>query len=410
MYHWFVRLGFVFLLTFLPAAEGAAQKALAGKWRCHLECPGGEIQFGLNIEGSAFKLKAFVTNGNESIPVESITATETESTFRLDFDHYDSFIRFALDSSRLSGVFKKTRGADEVVELKFGGYRESEVAPARAGREVAKSIDGRWMVDFESSDDPAVGVFKTNDDGRLSGTFLTTTGDYRYLDGEFKNGKMQLSCFDGAHAFLFLADLKEDGTLKGDFWSSNTWHEPWTAKKDMDAKLPDAFEQTVLTKNHNISEFKFPNLDGELTSLVDEKFNAPARLIYVFGSWCPNCHDAAVYFKQLQSKYGSDLSILGLAFELTGDFSRDADQVKKYLKRHDVDYPVLVAGLSDKKLATKSIPFLDRVRSYPTTIFVDAKNEVVAIHTGFTGPATGDAYEKLKTRFETIIQKLVDEN
>ena len=73
-----------------------------------------------------------------------------------------------------------------------------------------------------------------------------------------------------------------------------------------------------------------------------------------------------------------------------------------------MEYPVLVAGMSDKELATKSIPFLDRVRSYPTTIFVDSDDEVVAIHTGFTGPATGNAYDELKSQFEEIIQKLLE--
>ena len=134
------------------------------------------------------------------------------------------------------------------------------------------------------------------------------------------------------------------------------------------------------------------------------------RLIYVFGSWCPNCHDAAEYFAELQKKYdGQRLSILGLAFEHTGDFERDSQQVRRYLERHGASYPVLIAGLSDKKEASQAVPFLDRVRSYPTTVFVDANNKVRAVHTGFSGPATGAAYVDLKQKFESLIDQMISE-
>ena len=116
---------------------------------------------------------------------------------------------------------------------------------------------------------------------------------------------------------------------------------------------------------------------------------------------------ADTFRSALEEKYGDDLSILGLAFEVTGDFERDVIQVKRYLKRHNVSYPVLVAGLSDKKLASKSVPFLDKVRSYPTTIFVNSKQEVISIHTGFSGPATGKEYESLKRKFDELIDSMI---
>ena len=145
-----------------------------------------------------------------------------------------------------------------------------------------------------------------------------------------------------------------------------------------------------------------------MRKLTDTEFAGKARLIYVFGSWCPNCHDAAAYFADLKKKY-KDLSILGLAFELTGDFDRDANQVRRYLKRHNVDYPVLIAGTADKTDATKKLGLLDRVRSYPTTIFVDGKGSVHAVHTGFAGPATGKAYVQLKQKFESTIEQMLKE-
>ncbi len=51
---------------------------------------------------------------------------------------------------------------------------------------------------------------------------------------------------------------------------------------------------------------------------------------------------------------------------------------------------------------------LDKVRSYPTFIFLDSQDTVKAIYTGFSGPATGDAYQKLRSQFEQIIESCLD--
>ena len=72
---------------------------------------------------------------------------------------------------------------------------------------------------------PAVGILRYEKSGDVVGTFLTTTGDYRYLSGNLllsKAGhKLALSTFDGSHAFLFESILDNDNLtqLKGDYYS-----------------------------------------------------------------------------------------------------------------------------------------------------------------------------------------------
>jgi thiol-disulfide isomerase/thioredoxin len=54
-------------------------------------------------------------------------------------------------------------------------------------------------------------------------------------------------------------------------------------------------------------------------------------LISLFGTWCPNCNDEAVYLAELAKRYGErGLSILGVAFELTDDLERSVDMVGRY--------------------------------------------------------------------------------
>ena len=154
----------------------------------------------------------------------------------------------------------------------------------------------------------------------------------------------------------------------------------------------------------------YPDLDGRPRSLADPEFAGRARIVEIFGSWCPNCSDATAYLVELDREYRErGLSIVGLAFEMTGDFERDAAQVRVYAEHHRIDFPLLVAGVSDKGKASESFPLLDRIRSYPTTIFMHADGRVRAVHQGYTGPATGEAYAELRERFRELVEELLRE-
>ena len=274
----------------------------------------------------------------------------------------------------------------------------------------AGAFGGRWSVDFESSDELAIGTFAVDANQIASGTFLITTGDYRYLAGRVDGDLMRLSTFDGAHAFLFHARLQDDGSIEGDFWSGNWHHETWTAVRDDDAQLPDAFGQTTVTDGEAIEELVFKDLDGTPTRVLDvlDRSGAKARIIEIFGSWCPNCSDAGRELVSLKESFGDDLAIVGLAFEITEDFERSVEQVKRHHEHIGSDWPILIGGLYDKDKATETLGFLDRVRSYPTLVFLDEQNQVQAVYSGFSGPATGEAYTTQRARFEELIRSAIE--
>jgi len=396
-----------------PMGERSAE--LTGEWDVRIACPGGDIRFGLQLQQTistsptaTVSWSGFLVNGVERIAVPEVSVVDDKIT--LSITHYDPVVTLQQnpdEADALIGQWTKRRGANEWVQMAVRARRPQTTE--QAATTASQPFLGRWSVKFAKSDDPAVAVFRQVED-HVEGTFLTTTGDYRFLSGDVRDGVLRLSCFDGGHAFLFHARQSVDGRLQGDFWSASTWHEGWTATANAQAKLPDSFEQTVAVAGVDANALKFPGLDGVARSINDPQFAGKARIIYVFGSWCPNCHDAAAYFSELQTRFGDQgLSILGLAFELTGDFERDREQVQRYAKRHSTSYPILIAGLSDKAQASKRLPILDRVRSYPTTIFLDRDNRIRAIHTGFSGPATGAEYNRLRERFELLITELLED-
>ena len=398
------------LTSVAPAAQepGATPGAKGEeRWVASLETQGGPLEFGLELERRGEGWRAYLVNEPERIPVDDVVWNEHE--LRIPIPHYDSWIEARREGEEYRGTWRKVRGKDKTAVVPFRARPGHRLPPRPVLAVLPKHVGGRWAVDFESDDLPAVAVFEQAvGSNRLSGTFLTATGDYRYLAGHVTGAELVLSCFDGAHAFLFEARVQNDGTLSGTFHSGNWWSETWTARRDEDARPVDAFHQTSWGERASPADVVYPDTKGELKSLGDPDIRGKAYLLQVFGSWCPNCHDETRYLVELHRKYAArGLSIVGLAYELTGDFERDAAQVERFAERHGIEYPLLVAGTANKGDATAALGVLDRVRSYPTTIFLTGDGTVRAVHSGFAGPATGEAHRALRGEFETLIEELL---
>ncbi|MFT4709167.1 MAG: thiol-disulfide isomerase/thioredoxin [Bacteroidia bacterium] len=424
----------------------------SGSWRAVLDSPGGELPFELSLETVGQILGDFNVESpaQESIQDPVITPTivakihngaEVIPCGEVQFDGdrivislppYDSRLiaQVAADGRSMTGHWEKFVGKEELRTMPFSARLSDETrfpydegphafpmiprgnagGPSDFYLDTAREIDGRWQVDFAADANAAVGIFHASAGGPATGTFLTTLGDYRYLAGNYAYGRLRLSCFDGGHAFLFDAKMTEGGKLEGDFWSSTSWHEKWTATKDGEAALPDSFGLTTWDPGAKLGDFSFLNRDGESVPLDDPQFAGKARIISIFGTWCPNCNDEAAYLAELHERYGErGLAILGVAFELDDDLMRSADVVDRFRKRHGATWPVLFGTIADKAVASGSIRGLDKVRAFPTTLFIDANNQVRAVHTGFAGPATGSAHLHMRERVESLVEELLRE-
>jgi thiol-disulfide isomerase/thioredoxin len=390
-----------------------------------LETPGGPLPFLIDVvESEDDGWLAGIHDLERTTQLYPIVEGEV-SEIKIPFKNYDSALTLEgeLAVPYLKGNWVKNRGpgkqASMNVSVRKAGDDDAFLFEPVEGAGQPSQFQGQWKVRFESSDDFAVAKFGMGPgplhtgagmENFMYGTFLTTTGDYGMLKGRVDGNLMRLSTFDGAHAFLFHARMQDDGTIEGDFWSGNWWHETWTAVRDENAALPDAFEQTTIADEDALNDMVFKNLQGEPTRVLDvlDESNAPARIIEIFGTWCPNCSDAGRELVSLREQFGDDLAVVGLAFEVTEDFERSVQQVRHHHEHIGTDWPILIAGLSDKDKASQALPVLDKVRSYPTLIFLDRNNEVQGVYSGFSGPATGDAYIKQRERFEALIESMID--
>ena len=127
------------------------------------------------------------------------------------------------------------------------------------------------------------------------------------------------------------------------------------------------------------------------------------------GTWCPNCHDETRFLATYLSAH-KDLPInaIALAFERHSDPTRAALTLRTYRDKMGITYPIVHAGMANKDSAALKLPFLDKIMSFPTTVFLDKQNRVRRVHTGFSGPATSE-YTRFTTEFDQFVRLLAAE-
>lgn len=259
-----------------------------------------------------------------------------------------------------------------------------------------KTYEVTFSYDCEDCAYKSVGIFNANN-GVVSGTFLTETGDYRYLQGEtYENGNFYLSCFDGAHLFHFTGMAIGDSIKNGIFKSGKHHSELWNAALNPNAKLRDPDSLTYLKPGYDALEFTVRNINGDSVHFNKEKFLGKTTVVQILGTWCPNCSDETIFWKDVKKTMGDDLQIIPVAFERGSAFEKHVKAVSNYRKQFDLPYEVFVGGEINKNNAAQVFKALNAVMSYPTSIIIDPTGRVKTIHTGFYGPSTGK-YHKIYT-------------
>ena len=278
---------------------------------------------------------------------------------------------------------------------------------------IFPELFGRWKVVFEPgtpNEEVLVGVFQQEMNGRIFGSFLSETGDYRYLHGYAANGKLHLQTYTGYWAFVVEADLNGSNEMTGVFYSGGKSSTPFKATRDEAVQLRNEAELTYLIKrDERVVLNNLIKLNGRKTNLDFSK-KGQVTLIQIMGTWCPNCIDETNLLRALKETYGpKGLEIVALGFEVGNDSKKQRSRLKKFAKDLQVNYPVFLAGTSSKEAAAAYFPMLNGIMSFPTSILVDRQGKIIAIHTGFSGPATGTAYTELVEKFKQEIEGALNE-
>ncbi len=381
--------------------------------RAFEEVSKGELPFNLEIEykedGS---MTAYILNGDEKMETENVQFGRMKyrpvDTFQINFPLYDTYIKGTFQERFMKG--KWIVNYKENYEIPFTAEYGRNFRFTNLKKEPALDLTGKWEVRFSLEKDPypAIGEF-VQTGNNLKGTFLTETGDYRFLEGTIQGNKLYLSCFDGSHAFLFEGKILEDQTILGSFKSGKHYATTWSAKRNEKVKIGDPYQLTYLKEGYDKFDFSFPDTEGNSVSLSDKKFKNKVVLVQILGTWCPNCRDETNFLVDyLKSNPNENLEVVGISYERYKDAEKSKNSIKRYREKIRIPYPILYGGYYNKAQASESLPMLNKIISYPTMIFIDKNGKVRKIHTGFAGPATSE-YQDYKMEFNGFVEQLLSE-
>lgn len=384
---------------------------LEGRWRATLKLNEfDELPFNFDLQYTNKTYTMTLLNGSERIPVKDFTFDKDSVFIKLPV--YNAEFRGKFNQRRILGVWNNYSSRTDRQVPFYAVYGDSS-------RFIVNTIDsipnvnGRWEVSFISADrktrTDAVGEFRQNGE-YLAATFLTPTGDYRYLEGRVGDNELMLSSFDGAHAYLFLANINEFNELDGDFYAGEGGHDMWLAFRNDTASLPNAETLTQLKNPAKRKiDFTFTDLNGKSVSLSDPTFQHKVVIVQVMGTWCPNCMDETRMLTELYKKYHSKgLEVIALAFETSAELDKARPQLLHFKKSMGVTYPILLAGKNSKVDATRTLDMLKEVKAFPTMLVIDRQGFVDKIHTGFSGPATSE-YRTFVQSFSDYIEQLLQQ-
>lgn len=401
---------FLTFFTSLACISLSAQGIISkGFWRAAVIRPDGkEIVFNLRSDEENRKTIFYLDNASEAMKIKEVQIKS--DSIIIDMPVFESGFRAKIISKdSLSGVWiRASIGKNIVLPFTAGAKQPARFVPPYGA--ASKNISGKYSVTFLSDSEPAIGTF-TQTGNKIHGSVLTPTGDDRYLEGIVSADSVWLSGFDGIHALLYTAKIKGD-TLTGTVYSGATAKRDFTARLNDNPILPNSAAMYVKDGEDGRLSFTFKDLNGKNISINNPRFKNKVVVIDIMGSWCPNCMDETAFLSDYYKKNKSrGIEMIGLCYELTTDFNRSRNSIEKFKKQFDVQYPLLVTGVSvaDPQRTEKTLPQLTPIKMFPTTIILDKTGKVRKIDTGFEGPATGDYYTDYVSEFSTLMDKLLRE-
>jgi hypothetical protein len=330
-------------------------------------------------------VSGMVISGEGSGPLEGvavgvkgtniISGSQQDGMFYIEVPANDSILVFAHDEYQTTEI-RLAGGNEYHVVLNKGRNRPQTRA--------AVSVSGAWRAVFDIR--PGVEVpfnfeIRTSEGGGLKAFF-------RNADEWFEGGRV-LQTADSLHILLDQFDnelafrLQPDG-LSGVLRRQDGSGSPLPVRAA--PGITYRFEDNGIPPSRDISgtyDVTFTTANGK-----EEK--------------------SVGLFRQ-QANQARGVEVISIQYERQTDSAFVRKVLTRMRQRYDIQYDQVFGGIADKQAVAASLPALNSFLAFPTTIFIDKKGRVAKIHTGYTGPATGQYYQDFVKEFNGEVDTLVRE-
>ena len=365
------------------------------------------IPFQLKVENGGKKI--YVINDTEEL---LMNAHAKKDSIYLHFPIQDAEVIFKLEKNGESARgywINYNKKVQQRIPFTLTWNISQRFPQMHPTKPIESLFDGTWEVTFQpgtKEEEKAIGIFKAGKDTEIAGTFLTETGDYRFLAGNRSGQRFSMSTFNGSWAMMFEAEMHSD-TLKGKFYSGVSYASDWIAVRNPDAKLRNEASLTYVVNDQKVNTADMVQLNGAGFSLKSNE--GKVIVLQIMGTWCPNCLDEVQFMNKLHKGYEQfGLEIIALAYEVGTDEKQTRKKLKAFKKKIGMEYDLVLAGKSSKDVASAQFPMLNGIMSFPTTIIIGKDGKVLHVHTGYSGPATGPAHKELTDKIQLEIERALD--
>ena len=380
-----------------------------GIWRGQLSVKDNQAPFLFEVKNAKTQQATVILmNGEERVELKGVICRG--DSVIIPIESYDAVIKAAVSGDKLQGRFLKnyiTNDPGVIFQAQFNNTNRFTSVP----NPIDVPVDGKWDVLFvEDKGDTThnVGIFKTKDHV-VTGSILTNSGDMRFLEGTYTATGVLLSAFAGLSPYLIELNFIGKDRFEGTFYTTRGKTKLIGTRNDK-AGLADPYSLTKMKPGKETLSFKLPNIMGQQISLGDERYKNKVVIVSILGSWCPNCLDEMKYLAPwYKANNNRGVEIVGLSFERKDDFAYAKAAISRLKVKYGTEYEILFAGKVGEEATSKALPEVEKVSSYPTTIFIDKKGKVRKIYTGYNGPATGLFYDEFKDEFNKLIDGLLEE-
>lgn len=382
-----------------PEPEPEAE-TVAGRWDAVVVANDVDVPFPFEITIDGASVRGSFFNGERRI-----TSTEgslVDNELKLTFGQYGSTLQATYSDGALTGEYIRTRGAYP--------FRASRAPAGNVASESAPSIDGTWIATANSNKGEDAWRFIARQNGaEVEGTILRVDGDTGTLQGAFRDGRFVLSHFSGARPLRVEVTPLDDGTLELQLNGKTELRAvraDTAAAADIGTPTDPAYHTSVRDPSEPF-QFAFPNLEGQIVSSTDERFQGKVVLVNITGSWCPNCHDEAPFLAALYNELQDrGFEIVALSFE-RGAQLENPEQLRTFIDTYDLEYTVLLAGEPDD--VAELIPQAVNLNAFPTSFILGRDGRVRAVHAGFPSPGSGEYYEQAEREITELVESLLAE-
>lgn len=333
-----------------------------------------------------------IVNGQERIAIEM--KWKEDSTFTASLPLFNTYFEGKAEKGVLTGNWvDPTRSGD--YRIPFSIHR---TPPPPLTDNMHALVSLRYKIVFDDDSIPAVLEmrYEARLNGPLTGTVLTETGDYRYLQGVMgENNMFYLSAFDGTHLFYLEGQLVNQNIENASFYSGRHYHVGFKGTIDSSYELRKADALTWM-KNPNEPLVLKVNSDAKTErKFGDKDWKGKVTLVQIMGTWCPNCTDESRFVSSLYQEFQKDgLQVVPVSFERGTDYVAAYTRIESQAKQLQLPYPVYLGTGSDSPQKSAALTFaqLNHVMSFPTLILINKEGKVEKVWTGFYGPGTGRHY------------------